>query len=141
MALLKKVSMSKYNTYSIGQYYLDPFQTTDGSQQTIASLPVKQNQYVSILSFEASGYVTDFSDTVEANLQAAFLRANGNIARTSSSNASGLIRNIFTSLGLLNTINLDAVANIGTQSIDFKVTGQGSKTINWNFLFTIKFSN
>lgn len=141
MALLKKVSIDKYPTYTVGRYYVDPFQTTNNTQQTIASLPVKANQYVSIISFEASGMTSDFADTVEGDMQAAFIRGSGNVSRTSNTATNGLIRNIFISAGLLNTVTLDAVANTSTQAIDFKVTGQTSKTINWNFLLTIKFSN
>lgn len=141
MAFTKKISLQKFPAFTIAEYSIDPFQTTNNTQQTIASFPVKQNQYVSVLSYEASGHVSDFSDNVEADLQAAFLRQSGNVSRTSNNVTNGLIRNIFTSVGLLNTISIDAVANTSTNQIDFKVTGQTSKTINWNFMFRIKFSN
>lgn len=141
MANLRKSSYTKFPTYSVVTFTIDPFQTTNNTQQTIGSFPVSVNQAVSVINFEATGVVSDYSDFVEANMQAAFLRASGNVSRTSNNATNGLIRNVFTSTGLLNTITIDAVANTSTQAIDFKVTGQTSKTINWNFLFTIKYTN
>lgn len=141
MAQIKKISSNKFPTYSIVEFYVDPFQTTNNTQQIVATFPVKQNQYVSVLSYEASAATPTFSDNVEANLQAAFLRGTGNVSRTSNNATNGLIRNIFTSTGLTNSLSIDAVANTTDQTIDFKVTGQTGVTLNWNFLFKIKYSN
>ncbi len=141
MALLKQINLVKFPTYSIGEYYIDPFQTTDATETVIGSFPVNQNQYVSVLIFEASAANSTHTSSVEANLQAAFLRASGNVARTSNSVTNGLVRNVFTSTGLTNSITIDAVANTSTNQIDFTVKGQVSITFNWNLFFRIKFEN
>lgn len=125
--------------YTKNTYVIDLITTTDGTQTTAYSIPINANQagYV-IVSFVANN--SAYGAVVGGNVQAVFARASGNVSRTSSTTASGLMASIVSSF-LVTQPSVDIVANTSIQSIDTKVTGVASTTIKWQLEITSYLSN
>lgn len=135
-----QLSRQDLTNYTYLKAYLDPVQTTNATQSTIDSILVAENQLVDI-NIQARGKTSTGTNFVMITFRATFGRATGgNITRTSSSTSSGLISEILSNFIGLNP-SIDAVANTSTQSIDIKLTGKASTTINWSFLIDINSSN
>lgn len=124
------IQQSTATDYTKTNYALDSIQTTTGTQTTAYSIPININQsgYI-VVSFIANSAA--YSTVIGGNVQAVFARASGNISRTSSTTASGLMANVVSSF-LVTQPSVDIVANTGTQAIDIKITGVASTTINWH---------
>lgn len=126
-------------TYTSEKTIIDPYQTTNATQQTAYSIPISQNQGAFVTASFAA-IQSDFSASAAGTTTAVFLRATGDVARTSTNTNTGLMTTVMGTFPGAEP-SLDVVANTSTQSIDFKVTGKASTTINWNIDIQIKYSN
>ncbi len=132
--------MANSETINISQSYtkitkiIDPYQTTNATQQTAYSIAIPQNKAVYVMAvFFASD--AGFTSCVGGKGEATFLRASGNLVRSSGNTSSGLLTTILGNF-LLGQPSIDLVANTSTQSIDVRVTGKLATTINWRLEVT-----
>lgn len=116
-------------SYNKNVYIIDPISTTDGTQTVAYSIPIGVNQagYV-IANFVANN--STYGAVIGGNVQAVFARASGNVSRTSSTTASGLMASIVSSF-LVTQPSVDIVANTSTQNVEIMITGIASTTIKW----------
>lgn len=118
---------------------VDPYQTTSGTQGTAYSIPIATNQAAQVVvNFTAS--TSTFSSVVGGSATAVFARASGDMARTSSTTATGLLTQLLGNFTLAQP-SIDIVANTSTQAIDVKLTGQAGVTINWHLEITTYMTN
>lgn len=108
------------------------FQTTNAVQQTAVQIdvPASTAWYIKV---RAVAYQSDFSKSASYEEEACFRRASaGNVIRASAN--GGVSKPILSALGdFIILPDLDVVANTSSQTIDIKVTGIASTTINWIF--------
>lgn len=118
--------------------HVENFITTDGTQQTVFSIPLPISSSV-IVDIQVLGQVTTGNvQVVIANFQSfAYRNATGNIAKAGSS-----FSDTKTGVNAVSTTTFDAtttgvvktVANTSTQSLNLVVIGKTGITIKWDCL-------
>lgn len=120
-------------------YTIDPVQTTNATPQIAISVPILNNQSAyAVCQFNCTN--TAFTNSSGGSVSAVFMRAGGDVTRTNISTATGLIASILSNF-LIVQPSIDMVATAATQTIDLKVTGTATTTINWHLELVVYTSN
>lgn len=121
-------------------YTIDPLATTSAVQQIAYSIPVpfSKSAYVECRFICNNGTYTSASGGFA---MAVFLRgASGDVSRTATSSATGLIASILSNF-LVVQPSVDIVATASTQTIDLKVTGLTATALAWHLELTVFMNN
>lgn len=138
MAITRQIIKSQSYTKTV--YTIDPFVTSNGTQTTAFS--------VALPAGKAASCVCEYVDnnSTSSNASGGFARAvfyrptGGNVARTSANSSQGLFANLLGNFTGAQP-SVDIVANVGTQSIDLKVTGKAATSISWHLELVVYMSN
>lgn len=127
-------------TFTISEIVIDPFQTTDATPTLVYAFPVAQNQGVKVV-VDSLALNNTFSAVVSLeDIVSTFLRATGNVARTSVADTSGTQGGVQGNFATPQP-SITITANTTNQTIEIKAIGKAATTINWNFKIEIIYTN
>lgn len=125
------IRTSSNGTMTREEYYVGRI-TTSGSTTIVAeTVAIPQNKLFSIL-ITVLIYRADFTNSNSGTVQAAFLRAAGNVSRDGAQ-----IKNM---QGGLSGASLDMVANTSTQTCDIQINGVAATSINWDIAINLYYN-
>lgn len=136
MALIDVKTSESFTKYL---YTIDPFSTSNATPQVAYSIPLPQNK-AAYVYIQYNNNNTGYTSASGGNVQAVFLRATGNIARTDASTSKGLLAMVLGNFAVSQPA-VDIVANTVAQTIDVQLTGKLSTPINWHLEITVYMSN
>lgn len=129
------ISTKKINGGSQYIIVLEEFTTTDATPAVSYSYPIIQSQCVKV-QIEYTAYSSDFTLAASGELFSTFVRASGNVSRSSGTGTGGLDGTVQGNFPNAEP-KPDLIANTSTNAIDITLTGKASTTIKWHIILNI----